>query len=227
MSKRIAVVATSASELAGEPTGCWAEEIMAPILAFKSAGFDVSVYSVAGGQIPIDEASLNAPFRTEEVDTFLQDDTNKEMIENSQPISSIAGPDEFDAVYIPGGHGACVDLPIDEGLQQFLAAMFEAGKVVSSVCHGPAAFANVKLASGEYMVSGKKVTGFSNSEEAAVGKTEAVPFSLEDKLVEIGGEFSKAEEDWAEYVVGDGNLVTGQNPSSSKAVAQLVVDTLA
>ena len=79
------------------------------------------------------------------------------MIENSEPISAIPGPDSFDAVYIPGGHGACVDLPLDEGLQQFLAAMFEAGKVVSSVCHGPAAFANVKLSSGEYMISGKKV----------------------------------------------------------------------
>lgn len=200
---------------------------MAPILAFKSSGYEVSVFSPAGGKIPIDEASLNPPFRTEEVDKFLEDEALKNMLDNSEPVSAISGTDAFDAVFIPGGHGAVVDLPGDVGVQQFVAGMFDAGKVVSSVCHGPGAFAEVKLASGEYMLKGKKVTGFSNTEEAAVGKTEVVPFSLEDKLQELGAEYSKAPEDWAEYAVADGNLVTGQNPSSSKAVAQLVIDTLA
>eukprot|EP00892_Ulva_mutabilis_P008518 jgi/Ulvmu1/6038/UM027_0014.1 len=227
MGKDIAIISTSASELGGGPTGCWAEEIMAPIRMFKAAGHNVSVYSIKGGKIPIDEMSLGDQFRTEDVDKFLSDDSSKSILDTTEAIDALPSPDTLDAVYLPGGHGACADFPENDKLQKFLSAMYEHGKVVSSVCHGPAAFANVKTAAGVSIVKGKKVTGFSNSEEEAVGKTGAVPFLLEDKLKELGGDYRKADADWAEYAVADGNLITGQNPTSSKAVAKLVIDTFA
>lgn len=225
MTKKIAVLATSASEMAGAPTGCWAEEIMAPILAFKEAGYEVSVLSVAGGKIPLDEGSMNAPFRTEEVEKFLAEDATKGLLQDSTAVDKVEA-EGFDAVYIPGGHGVCVDMPDSKAVQKFVAAVYDKGSVVGSVCHGPCAFANLMLSSGEPLVKGKKVTGFSNSEEAAVGKTELVPFLLEDKLKELGGEYSKAESDWASHAVVDERLVTGQNPGSSKAVATLMLEAL-
>lgn len=225
MGKKIAVIATSASELAGQPTGCWAEEIMAPILALQAAGHEVSVLSVAGGKVPLDEGSLNAPFRTEEVDTFLAGDSTKGLLDDTTAVDKVS-PEGFDAVYVPGGHGVAADMPECVAVQKFVANLYDGGKIVSSVCHGPAAFANLKLANGDFLVKGKKVTGFSNAEEEAVGKTAAMPFLLEDKLKELGGEYSKAEADWASHAVSDQRLITGQNPGSTKAVAALLIEAL-
>lgn len=225
MGKKVAVLATSASELNGAPTGCWAEEIMAPILMFKVAGHEVTVLSVAGGKIPLDEASMGAPFRTEEVDKFLADDSTKDLLENSIAVDKVTAED-FDAVFVPGGHGVVVDMPDSEPVQKFISTIYDKGSIVGSVCHGPCALTNVTLANGDPLVKDKKVTGFSNTEEEAVGKTADVPFLLEDKLKEKGGKYSKAEADWASYAVSDERLFTGQNPGSSKAVAALMVDAL-
>lgn len=223
---KVAIICTSHGKLGDtdQKTGLWLEELAAPYNHFTASGFEVAIYSMKGGQIPVDPGSLQAPFKTPDCDAFLGNEVAVKAMNESIPLS-LFSPAECDGIYMPGGHGVCYDMPFDETLAKFLGQTFDSGKVVSSVCHGPAAFATTKLANGESIVKGKKVTGFTNSEEEAVGKTSVVPFLLEDKLKELGGEYSKAD-DWNPYVVVDGKLVTGQNPGSSKGVAEAVVSLL-
>lgn len=152
---------------------------------------------------------------------------NKQLWENTTPLADFLGKaDEFDAIFIPGGHGPMYDLAVDETSQKLIAEFAEKGKVVSSVCHGPAAFVNVRLSDGRHLLEGKTVTGFTNEEEEQVGLTKVVPFLLEDKLREgvgAGGKFVKADQAWGEKVVVDGKLITGQNPNSAKAVGEALV----
>lgn len=228
MAKKVLIVATSNDKLGdtGKPTGCWAEEIIAPILMFKDKGYDVTVASTQGGKIPIDAGSMSDQFRTPEVDKFYQDESLSKILDDSVALPTIqpTGP-AYDALYIPGGHGTCWDMPQNAHLQGLVAAHYAQGKVISSVCHGPVGLVNVKLPDGSYLCAGKQVTGFSNSEEQGVGLTEAVPFLLEDRLKEVGGKYTKGD-DWSPYAVADSRLVTGQNPQSSKKVAELVIEAL-
>lgn len=151
--------------------------------------------------------------------------SDMEALNNAHKVSSIQDVSIYDAVYIPGGHGAAIDLPFDKDVQRLIVDFSEKDKVVGSVCHGPACFAHVKLSDGTFFVKGKKVTGFSNSEEKAVGRGEAISVCLEDALIQAGASYKK-EADWSEYVVVDGNLVTGQNPASSKAVGEAMLKVL-
>lgn len=161
-----------------------------------------------------------------EVKQFLAEETGWK---NTQKLSAITSKSDFvaqyDAVFYPGGHGPMYDLPFDAESHKIIAAFFEAGKPTSAVCHAPVVLANVTLKDDSVLVKGKKVTGFTNSEEEAVGLTDAMPYLLEDRLKEQGADFSKAD-DWAEYVVVDGNLITGQNPASAKAVGEAIVKAL-
>lgn len=173
----------------------------------------------------MDEASLNAPFLTKEVEKMLLDDTAVKSLEDSVcyktvPISSI------DAVFLPGGHGVCADFAIDPELGKYVSEAWAAGKIVSAVCHGPNGLVNAVDENGAPLVKGKKVTGFTDKEEYAVVKEDLVPFMLEQKLKELGGIFSCAPELWAAYAVRDGRLITGQNPGSSTKVAELVAEAL-
>lgn len=222
---KILVVSTSAAELAGHATGSWLEEIAAPYFVWQEAGHEVVIASVKGGKIPLDEASLSGDFLTDAAKRFQADSEATKALENSVPATSVSSIDEYAAIFIPGGHGIAADGPNNAVLQKLLVAFTDAGKVVASVCHGPEALTHVKLASGKWLVEGKKVTGFSNTEEEAVGKTAWVPFLLEDQLKKEGGSYSKGD-DWSEHVVTDGLLVTGQNPQSSHGVAKAVLDVL-
>lgn len=225
MTKSVLIVLTSHDKLGdtGDKTGSWYEEIAAPYYVFKKAGYEITMASTKGGEVPFDQASLSKDFKTSDVEKFLKDTQALQGVEDSLPLSNIDG--QFDAIFIPGGHGVVFDLPGNAALKKLLEEHFARGAVISSVCHGAAGLFGAKNANGEPLVSGLKVTGFSNSEEEAVGKTKAVPFLTEDKLKALGGLY-EAKADWSEHVVVDKNLITGQNPQSSKQTAQAIVDAL-
>jgi len=226
-SKRVLIVCTSHEQLGDskEKTGLWMEELVAPYNAFKAQGYDVTVSSISGGEIPVDEASLGPPYATKDVEEFILSDVHMKELLESVPLAEIDAS-EYDAIFLPGGHGTCWDFPDDEQLQKDLEKAAAAGKVIGAVCHGLMALVNVKDSDGVPIVKGKKVTGFSNDEEYAVAKETLVPFLVEDKLKELGGEYCKAEANWGVCAVRDGNLITGQNPSSSQKTAELVIEAL-
>lgn len=216
---KILMVLTSHEQLgdSGHKTGFWAEEFAAPYYAFKDAGAEVVLASPKGGQPPIDPNSEQSDAQTTATVRLFEDSETMEKLATTLKLSEVTA-DKFDAVFYPGGHGPLWDLsedPLSIGLiQQF----WEQEKPVAAVCHAPAVLVNVKTPAGKPLVAGRKVSGFTNSEEAAVGLTDVVPFLLEDKLQELGGVYQKVD-DWKPLAVVDGNLITGQNPASSEAVA--------
>jgi putative intracellular protease/amidase len=226
MSKKILVVLTSHDKLGdtGEKTGFWLEELAAPYYAFLDAGAELTLASPKGGQPPLDPKSNTTDFQTEDTKRFEADEAANAALANTTTLADVNASD-FDAVFYPGGHGPMWDLVNDAQSINLIEAFWASGKVVSAVCHAPIALTNTKDANGEYIVKGRKVTGFTNTEEDAVGLTDVVPQLVEDTLIERGGLFSKID-DWAPYAQKDGNLVTGQNPASSTAVAKLVLETL-
>jgi len=228
MAKKILIICTSANRLGSASdaaeTGSWMEEVAAPYYIWKEKGYDITIASLKGGEVPFDEGSLNPPFLTKEAEKFMLDNDAMAKVTTSLKLSDVDAS-TFDAVFLPGGHGTCYDLPESEELSKQLSAAWAAGKVVSAVCHGPTGLVNVKDANGVPIVKGRKVTGFSDSEEVAVGKDHLVPFMLESKLKELGGAYECAA-NWSVHAVRDGNLVTGQNPGSSAKTAELVVEAL-
>jgi putative intracellular protease/amidase len=226
MSKKILVVLTSHDKLGdtGEKTGFWLEELAAPYYAFLDAGAELTLASPKGGQPPLDPKSNTPDFQTEDTKRFESDVAANTALANTMKLADV-NASNYAAVFYPGGHGPMWDLVNDEQSISLIEELWASDKVVSAVCHAPIALANTKDANGEYIVKGRKVTGFSNSEEDAVGLTDIVPQLLEDMLIERGGLYSKTG-DWASYAQKDGNLVTGQNPGSSTAVAKLVLETL-
>ncbi|KAK4214285.1 class I glutamine amidotransferase-like protein [Rhypophila decipiens] len=225
MAPKILVILTSHGKLGdtGKPTGWFLPEFAHPYDEFKSAGFDVVVASPAGGNAPLDPASIEMFKEDASSVKFLNND--KSIWEKTQKLESFVGrSDEFDAVFVPGGHGPMFDLAVDPVSQKIIAEFASKGKVVSAVCHGPAAFVNIKLPNGEHLLQGKEVTGFSNAEEDIMKLSQAMPFMLEDKLNDAsGGKFVKADEPWGEKVVVAGKVITGQNPASAKAVGEAIV----
>jgi len=223
--KRILIVTTSVDKFPDSdvPTGTWAEEVVAPYYIFKEAGAHVDVASIKGGKIPIDKVSLGEGFVTNHVKRYFEDEELKHYFENSPSVKDV--PSNYDAIFIPGGHGIVFDGPVDKDLIALVEKFWADGKIVSAVCHGPNGLVSVKAPDGTSIVKGKKVAGFSNSEEAAAGATDKVPFLLEDKLKELGGHYESGP-DWQSKAVADGRLITGQNPQSSVAVAELVVKAL-
>lgn len=226
MAPKILVILTSHSKLGntGKPSGWYLPEFAHPYDEFKKAGFDVTVVSPAGGEAPLDPKSVEL-FKDESSVNFLKNETK--LWEQTEKLEAYVGrTDEFDAVFVPGGHGPMFDLAVDPVSQQVIASFADSGKIVSAVCHGPAALVNVKLANGEALVKGKQVTAFSDAEENIMGTSEVMPFMLETKLVEAGAEFSKADEPWGAKVVVDGKLITGQNPASAKGIGEAIVKAL-
>lgn len=222
--KKAVIISTSQATYpnSSEKTGVWAEELVAPYYVFKSAGFDVTVASIKGGQIPIDDNSLQGDFKTADVTKFWGDDSKMQLLKESVALESISGK-EYDIVFVPGGHGIVFDGPGNKKLASVLTEAYAAGKVVGSVCHGPAGILEATGPDGKSIVSGKKVTGFCNTEEEAVGKTNKVPFLLEDRMKALGGKYEK-KGDWADFSLQDGRLITGQNPQSSASAAKLCVE---
>lgn len=219
MSKKVLFVLTSHDELGntGKKTGFWSEELAAPYYALADKGVEIVLASVKGGQPPIDPKSEEASFQTETTKRMDNDTILLEKLKNTIPLAD-AKMEEFDAVFYPGGHGPLWDLAESKTSQQLIVDFYTANKPVAFVCHAPGVLKDVKV-EGEYLVKGKNVTGFTNTEEEAVELTNVVPFLVEDMLVKNGGIYTKIE-DWSPYAVVDGLLVTGQNPASSEKVAE-------
>jgi putative intracellular protease/amidase len=223
---KILMVLTSHGKLGdtGEPTGFWLEELAAPYYVFKDAGADVTLASPKGGQPPLDPKSNDPTFQTDDTRRFEADAKAIAALATTRKLSEVS-PGDFDAVFYPGGHGPLWDLAEDPSSIGLIERTIAAGKPVAAVCHAPAVLRHVKGPDGKPLVEGKTVTGFANSEEAAVGLTEIVPFLVEDMLRERGGTYSKGA-DWQPHVVADGLLITGQNPASSAEAARELVKQL-
>lgn len=224
--KKVLFVITSHDQLGetGQKTGFWLEEAVNPYYRFLDAGFEVTLTSPKGGEPPMDEKSTRDEWQTEDTRRFFQDTTAQERFKNTVPLGQVNAAD-YDAIFLPGGHGPMWDLCQEQKLAQLVEEFDRAGKIIAAVCHGPAGLVSAKKPDGTPFVAGKKVTAFTNSEETTVGLHEVVPFMLETHLCDLGAEFVKAE-DFQEKVVQDGNLITGQNPASSTAAAQAVIESL-
>lgn len=222
---KILMVLTSHDRLGntGKPTGFWLEEFAAPYYVFKDVGAEVTLASPKGGQPPIDPKSDEPGGQTEAMERFKKDPAAQEELANTRRLAEVK-MDGFDAIFYPGGHGPLWDLADDEDSIALIEEFYNAGKPVAAVCHGPAVLLKV-TSQGEPVVKGKRVTGFTNSEEEAVQLTEVVPFLVEDELKRLGGLFEKSA-DWADFTVVDGRLITGQNPSSSTSAAKELLKLL-
>ncbi len=223
---KILMVLTSHGQLGktGKPTGLWLDELAGPYYVFKNAGANVTLASPAGGQPPVDPGSEEPAHQTDATRRFRGDPEAMQALARTQKLAEVSA-DAFDAVFYPGGHGPLWDLAEDGDSRVLIETMYATGKPVALVCHGPAALRHARGPYGLPLVRGKAVTGFSNSEEQAVGLADTVPFLVEDMLKESGGEYSKAA-DGQTHVVNSGNLITGQNPASSVDAAKAVLQQL-
>ena len=224
---KILMVLTSHDQLGntGAKTGFWLEEFAAPYYAFKDAGASITLASPRGGQPPLDPKSDDAGAQTESTLRFKADADAQGALASTRALKDVSAGD-FDAVFYPGGHGPLWDLAEDAASIALIEAMLNAGKPVAAVCHAPAVLRHPKTADGAFVVKGKQVTGFTNTEEEAVGLTQVVPFLVQDMLTQNGGVYSKGA-DWHPYVVTDGLLITGQNPASSEPAALALLKALA
>ena len=223
---KILMILTSHDRLGntGKKTGFWLEEFAAPYYVFKDAGAEIVLASPKGGQPPLDPKSDDADAQTDDTRRFKKDTSAIEALAHTTKLDEVSG-DGFDAVFYPGGHGPLWDLAENAHSIKLIESMSAAGTTVSAVCHAPAVFRHTKAADGSPLVKGKKVTGFTNSEEEAVQLTKVVPFLVEDMLVSNGGLYQKGA-DWQSFIVTDGKLITGQNPASSAAAARAVLAQL-
>lgn len=224
---KILMILTSHDQLGntGNKTGFWLEEFVAPYYVFKDAGAQITVASPQGGQAPLDPKSDDPSAQTDATRRFKNDPDAQAVLASTQKLKDVSAAD-FDAVFYPGGHGPLWDLAEDTTSIALIEATLAAGKPVAAVCHAPGVLRHVKSPDGKPLVQGKSVTGFSNTEEEAVGLTTVVPFLVEDMLKQNGGTYRKAD-DWQPYVVSDGLLITGQNPASSEPTAQALLKRLA
>jgi putative intracellular protease/amidase len=217
---KILMVLTSHDRLGdtGKKTGFWLEEFAAPYYIFKDAGISVVLASPQGGQPPLDPKSDAPDAQTQDTERFRQDIAAQQALANTQRLETIDGS-KFDAVFYSGGHGPLWDLAEDKHSIALIENLFANGKPVAAVCHAPGVLRHAKKPDGTPLVAGKRVTGFTNSEEQAVGLTHIVPFLVEDELKNQGGLFERTE-DWGVRAITDGHLITGQNPASSAATAE-------
>lgn len=222
---KLLVVLTSHDKLGdtGKKTGFWLEEFTSPYYSFIDAGAEVVLASPKGGQPPLDPKSDEPDAQSATTERFRQDPAAQKQLAETHRLDEV-NADDFDAIFYPGGHGPLWDLADDPNSIALIEAFWRADKPVAAVCHAPGVFRNVEI-DDVPLVKDKRVTGFSNSEEAAVQLTDVVPFLVEDELQKNGGEYSKAA-DWRPYVQVDGKLITGQNPASSAAVAEALLKML-
>jgi len=222
----ILMVLTSHDKLGdtGAKTGFWLEEFAAPYYVLSEAGHSITLASPKGGQPPLDPKSDSPDFETEATKRFRADPDAQARLANTNKLEEI-DPSDFDGVFYPGGHGPLWDLADSPKSRSIIEQTIRAGKPAALVCHAPAVLKDVTAEDGSPLVRGKKVTGFTNSEEAAVGLTEVVPFLLEDRLSELGADFTKVG-DFQPYAVRDGLLITGQNPASSEPAAKILLQAL-
>lgn len=223
---RVLMVLTSHDSLGdtGRKTGFWLEELAAPYYVFKEAGAEITLASPKGGEPPLDPKSNEPDSRTDESRRFEADAAAQKQLADTVRLDSVRH-EEFDTVFYPGGHGPLWDLTDDPNSIELIESFLAANKPVALVCHAPGVLQHVKTSAGRPLVEGKRVTGFTNTEEAAVGLVGVVPYLVEDVLIAKGGKFEKAD-DWGVHVVTDGLLTTGQNPASSADAARRLVEEL-
>jgi putative intracellular protease/amidase len=227
MSKKILMIVTSHDRLgdSGRPTGIWAEELATPYRLFQDAGYAVDIASPKGGKPPFDPASLRpAGENPASVEYLINDADAQKQITNSLRLSPLS-IDAYDAVFFPGGHGAMWDLPNDPEVCRLVESAYAANKFIAAVCHGAAGLLLARDRNGSPIFAGRRVNAFTDAEEHAAGLAGIVPFALEGRMRELGGNFENAA-NWQAYAVRDGNLITGQNPASSELVAKLTVEAL-
>ncbi|MBB3233523.1 type 1 glutamine amidotransferase domain-containing protein [Phyllobacterium endophyticum] len=222
---KILIVLTSHDQLGetGKKTGFWLEEFVAPYYTFLDAGATIVVASPKGGQPPLDPKSDLPESQTEMTERFASDEAAKKVLANTVLLNTVNSED-FDAIFYPGGHGPLWDLTSDPASIRLIEEFYNDGKPVGAVCHAPAVLLKVNI-DGQPIVKGRRVTGFTNSEEEAVQLTDIVPFLVEDELKRLGGRYEKVD-DWQVLAIADGHLVTGQNPASSAAVAEEILKLL-
>ncbi|WP_238214100.1 type 1 glutamine amidotransferase domain-containing protein [Pseudomonas sp. PAGU 2196] len=223
---KVLMVLTSHDKLGdtGLKTGFWLEEFAAPYYIFKEAGAEIVLASPAGGQPPLDPKSELADFQTDMTQRFNADAAAQNALANTVKLDTVSEKD-FDTVFYPGGHGPLWDLAESKTSISLIESFERAGKPIGFVCHAPGALRHVKAADGAPLIKGRRVTGFTNGEEAAVALTDVVPFLIEDEFQRLGGHYQKGP-DWAPFIIEDGKLVTGQNPASSEGVAKALVAQL-
>ncbi len=220
---KILIVLTSHDQLGntGVKTGLWYEELAAPYYVFTDAGHELTLVSPKGGKPPIDPKSMKPPFDTPASHRFGADEQALAAFADTGLLKDVSS-DDFDTVFYPGGHGPLYDLAEDPSSIALIESFYAAGKPVVAVCHAPGVLRHVTGADGRPLVAGKRVTGFTNGEEQAVGLTDVVPFLVEDELIRLGANYEKVA-DWEPYVVTDGLLITGQNPASAQSAAETLL----
>jgi len=223
---KILMILTSHDKLgdSGKKTGFWLEEFAAPYYVLLDTGIEITLASPAGGQPPLDPQSDLPEAQTQATERFKKDQAAQSALGNTAKLADI-NADGFDAIFYPGGHGPLWDLAENADSQRIIETFVAGDRPLAAVCHAPAIFKHTKGANGKPLVSGRRVTGFTNTEEAAVGLTEIVPFLVEDMLKANGGLYEKGP-DWGSYVVADGKLITGQNPASSETAARELLKLL-
>ncbi len=224
---KILMILTSQATMGdgGRPTGVWFEELATPYYAFVDAGAQVDIVSLRGGEVPIDPHSDDAGGeRPASVVRFTGDTAAMAQLKHSRSIDDVS-TSGYAAIFLPGGHGTMWDLPQSATLAGLLSGAWAQGKVLAAVCHGPAGLLQVRDANGHPVVAGRRVAGFSNTEEDAAGLSQTVPFLLENRLRELGARYEKGP-DFQPFALRDGQLVTGQNPASSEAAARLTLQAL-
>lgn len=223
---KVLVILTSHNKLGDSnlDTGFWLEEFAGPYYYLRDADVHITLASPLGGKPPVDPKSYEPVFQTDATRRFEKDLEAQQKLASTSKLSDI-NPDEYDAVFYPGGHGPLWDLHNNTNSISLIEHFIASGKPVAAVCHAPAVLIKARNPDGTPLLNGKRVTGFSNSEEAAVGLTDVVPYLLEDELNAAGGMYSSTE-DWHSLAIVDGLLITGQNPASSVAVAEALLKTL-
>ena len=224
--KKVLVVLPSHDQLGntGQKTGFWLEEFTDPYYKFIDSGYEVTIASPRGGKPPVDPKSTQKDNQSESTQRFERDKSAQAKLENTLVLSQVSASD-YDTLFLPGGHGPMWDLSSDENMKKIVEDFYSDKKIVSAVCHGPAGLLQATDRNGNSILKGKKITGFTNNEESAVGLTKTVPFSLENRMKELGGKFEKGQ-DFKPFVISDGQLITGQNPKSALPAAEKVIEIL-
>jgi putative intracellular protease/amidase len=227
MTPRVLIIATSHTRLGatGKPTGIWAEELVVPYYQLVDAGASVDIATPGGGALAFDPASLKPAGQNDALTERFLADPAAQAKAQATPVAATVDASRFDALFFPGGHGTMWDLPTDAGVTRAVETAFAAGLFIASVCHGAAGLVSARRADGPSVVEGKRINSFTNAEEDAVGFSSVVPFQLESRLRELGAVFNAAP-NWQAFAVRDGQFITGQNPQSSKLVAQHLVEAL-
>lgn len=224
--KKVLVILPSHDQLGntGQKTGFWLEEFTDPYYKFIDSGYEVTIASPRGGKPPVDPKSTQKENQSGSTQRFEKDKSAQAKLENTLVLSQVSAGD-YDTLFLPGGHGPMWDLSSDENMKKIVEDFYSDKKIVSAVCHGPAGLLQATDRNGNSILKGKKITGFTNNEESAVGLTKAVPFLLENRMKELGGKFEKGQ-DFKPFVISDGQLITGQNPKSALPAAEKVIEIL-